>query len=275
MAPGFLFAVGALAVVSGCSGLDPLAFSAGPLELWTPADPPASGPSAAAPDGRQSANTDDPLSEKCPTGMTLVEGEYCPSALQECLHWLEDPGRYAYARCAEYAPLSICVTPREHRRYCIDLHEYTSTGDTLPTVGVSWTEAKRTCEAEAKRLCTEAEWQFACEGEGARPYPYGYRRDSSVCNFDRTDLYDRGGSLRDEREPSGSRPACVSPFGVFDMVGNVDEWTVREGASSPWRSALRGGWWMPARNRCRAATTAHGELYSGPQTGFRCCGLPG
>ncbi len=61
---------------------------------------------------------------------------------------------------------------------------------------------------------------------------------------------------------------------MLDMVGNMDEWTARQGQPYPWRSALRGGWWMPARNRCRAATTAHNELYDGPQTGFRCCTVP-
>ena len=34
---------------------------------------------------------------------------------------------------------------------------------------------------------------------------------------------------------------------------------------------LRGGWWLPGRNRCRASTTGHGEEYSGKQVGFRCC----
>jgi formylglycine-generating enzyme len=267
--------VGALLLVSGCSGSGPLAFAGVSALRMSADDSPASDPNGAGFEAAKASATDDPLSEKCPTGMALVEGQYCPSVEQECLQWLDDPARYSYARCAEYAPLSVCVAPREQRRYCIDLHEYTPNGETLPLAGVSWTQAKGLCEAEEKRLCTEAEWQFACEGEGARPYPYGYRRDSSACNFDRTDLYERDGTLRDEREPSGSRPTCVSPFGVFDMVGNVDEWTVREGGAYPFRSSLRGGWWMPARNRCRAATTAHNELYSGPQTGFRCCALPG
>jgi formylglycine-generating enzyme required for sulfatase activity len=105
------------------------------------------------------------------------------------------------------------------------------------------------------------------------PYPYGFARDPAACNFEKTDLYQPGGDLRDLREPS--HPSCKSPFGVMDMVGNVDEWTVREDKGATHRSALRGGWWMPGRNRCRAATTAHDEVYKGPQTGFRCCAWPG
>jgi formylglycine-generating enzyme required for sulfatase activity len=55
------------------------------------------------------------------------------------------------------------------------------------------------------------------------------------------------------------------------MIGNVDEWVEREGVTAPHRSSLRGGWWLPGRNRCRAATTHHDETYSAKQVGFRCC----
>ena len=55
------------------------------------------------------------------------------------------------------------------------------------------------------------------------------------------------------------------------MTGNVDEWVEREGIAAPNRSALRGGWWLPGRNRCRAATLHHNESYSAKQVGFRCC----
>jgi len=140
---------------------------------------------------------------------------------------------------------------------------------------VSFTTASQICSGEGKRLCLESEWQFACEGEAMSPYPYGFARDPQACNFEKTDLYLANGDLRDLREASGARPACKSPFGAMDMVGNVDEWTVREDKGAPHKSALRGGWWMPGRNRCRAATTAHDEVYKGPQTGFRCCSWPG
>ena len=40
------------------------------------------------------------------------------------------------------------------------------------------------CQAQGKRLCTEREWNFACEGEEMRPYPYGWSREPK-CNQDR------------------------------------------------------------------------------------------
>ncbi len=104
-----------------------------------------------------------------------------------------------------------------------------------------------------------------------RPYPYGFVRDPTICNFDKTNLGKMGEGLNDLRAPIGDYPLCLSPFGVHDMVGNVDEWSRREDTQPPMRGSLRGGWWLPGRNRCRAATREHGESYSGPQVGFRCC----
>ena len=71
-------------------------------------------------------------------------------------------------------------------------------------------------------------------------------------------------------EASGHAPRCRSPFGVYDMTGNVDEWTtsVMPGERP---SILKGGYWGPVRTRCRPSTRAHGETFSFYQQGFRCC----
>jgi hypothetical protein len=107
-----------------------------------------------------------------------------------------------------------------------------------------------------------------------RPYPYGFAREPQ-CHQDRIDLYEmREGKqvLRDLRARNGDFPQCISPFGVRNLVGNLDEPVLREGAVYPFnQTALKGGWWMPARNRCRAATTAHDAYYRGVQVGARCC----
>jgi formylglycine-generating enzyme required for sulfatase activity len=75
----------------------------------------------------------------------------------------------------------------------------------------------------------------------------------------------------DGRVPAGSLPECVSPFGIHDLEGNANEWV-----SQPWkapkdRAAIKGGWWGPVRNRCRAITLSHGGSYMGYEVGFRCC----
>jgi sulfatase modifying factor 1 len=201
--------------------------------------------------------------------MVLVEGDYCTEVREPCLEW-EDPPANKLARCARFGP-SECVGERVHKRFCIDRDEFVAAGEQLPMSDVSWTQAQNVCEGQGKRLCKETEWEFACEGEQILPYPTGYVRDPKVCNFDKDSLLDRKGKLRDLREPEDATAACVSPFGARNMSGNVDEWVFRDRTYGEWRSALKGGWWMPARDRCRPATTAHDEHFHQLQTGVRCC----
>ncbi len=207
----------------------------------------------------------------CAEGMVLVDGDYCTEVREECDAW-EDPPSNKLARCARFAP-SVCAGERIHKRFCVDRDEYVPPGESLPLGGASWTQARTICEGQHKRLCLETEWEFACEGEQMLPYPTGYDRDPVACNFDKTDLVDpSSGKLRDQREPAWKVDRCASPFGVRSMAGNVDEWVWRDRTWGEWRSALKGGWWMGGRDRCRPATTAHGEGYRELQTGVRCCG---
>jgi formylglycine-generating enzyme required for sulfatase activity len=210
----------------------------------------------------------------CPREMVLVEGEYCTDVRQECLHWLDDE-TLPFARCGEYRAPARCVGSRVKQRFCIDRYEYTAPGADLPLNFASFEKASSVCGGLGKRVCTESEWNFACEGEDMRPYPYGFSREA-VCNQDRSDLYEPNPHyqiLADRREPAAARPACVSPFGVYNMAGNMDEPVLREGSAhvEPYRNALKGGWWMAARNRCRPATTAHDDYYQDIQVGVRCC----
>ena len=69
--------------------------------------------------------------------------------------------------------------------------------------------------------------------------------------------------------PAGSFPECQSPFGVYDMTGNIDEWTMSSYGGR--KSILKGGYWGPVRTRCRPSTRAHGEDHAFYQQGVRCC----
>jgi len=213
-------------------------------------------------------------SSPCPQEMVLVAGDYCTAVLQTCARWLDDE-TLPFARCSEYHRPSRCIGSRVKQRFCIDRYEYTAPGEALPLNYQSFEKSTALCASLGKRLCTETEWTFACEGEDMLPYPYGFRRES-VCNQDRTDLYEPNPHyqiLADRRERADARPGCVSPFGVFNLAGNMDESVLREGKEhvEPYRNALKGGWWMAARNRCRPATTAHDDYYKDIQIGTRCC----
>jgi hypothetical protein len=206
----------------------------------------------------------------CPGEMVLVEGEYCTEVEQTCIDWMEQPTAGGVGRCRKFAP-SVCKGERVHKRFCIDRDEYTAPNETLPENYTTYISATDTCEKEGKRLCKESEWNFACEGEEMLPYPIGYERDANKCNYDQSPLLDTWGEPRDLRRPSAELTECVSPFGVRNMTGNVDEWTDRDVTWGEYSNAMKGGWWMAARNRCRPATTAHWDHYSDFQTGFRCC----
>jgi hypothetical protein len=230
----------------------------------------------------------------CSPGMVEVRGRMRtdgPSGSIEaaqrsmCTSWIstEFPERcetFDEARWKEY----VTDLPTVEMNFCIDRFEYPNTKGQYPWVFVSWTEAAEICEDAGKRLCSEAEWTFACEGEDAWPYPYGFERSAAACVIDHPwmDYDERKFAVRSSEdavreldriwrgEASGSRPSCRSPFGVYDLTGNVDEWTYSTAAHG-FRSVLKGGYWSEVRARCRPSTRAHAESFAFYQQGFRCC----
>ncbi|MEO8902708.1 MAG: SUMF1/EgtB/PvdO family nonheme iron enzyme, partial [Polyangiaceae bacterium] len=118
----------------------------------------------------------------CGEGMAMVEGKYCPDVRLNCKKYLDAKGRYEYFRCAEYGPSTCLSKERKQMRFCIDKHEFTEQGETLPANHRSWRDGDRTCRKLGKRMCMESEYNFACEGENMQPYPYGFTRDATACN---------------------------------------------------------------------------------------------
>jgi hypothetical protein len=227
-----------------------------------------------------------PSDASCPPDMVEVEGEYCPLVEQKCLRWLDPETKLQCAEFEQPAHPGACGMQTQHKKYCVDRYEWPNKFGAVPRYMVSWKEAKATCEGVGKRLCSDTEWTLACEGPARQPYPYGngYVRDDAACNIDKPyiwphpeKVYDARTSADelarlDQREPSGSRASCVSPYGVHDMTGNVDEWVTNESQfGHPFKSGLKGGYWGPVRTRCRPMTTGHEETFRYYQIGFRCC----
>jgi formylglycine-generating enzyme len=245
----------------------------------------ASAPTAAASGANAATTNNNNATMSCPADMVEVEGDYCPTLKQECVKWMDKKDVFP-RRCAEFAPGSgKCEGKTVKKHFCIDKYEYPNKRGEKPAVMKSWRDAQDACKAQGKRLCGDSEWTLACEGRERLPYPYGNKRDAAACNIDKPhpDVNERALGSADARvrnaevdrlwqgETSGARPQCVSPFGVFDMTGNVDEWVVNE-SGHPYKSGSKGGYWGPVRDRCRPMTTAHGEEFSFYQLGFRCCG---
>lgn len=103
-----------------------------------------------------------------------------------------------------------------------------------PVVGVSWYEARAYCLGQGKRLPTRDEWWRAAQGEGRR-FPWGDDTES----VDARANFGLEGSA-----PVGSYPSGVSPFGAFDMAGNVREWVAGVQPEEPDRRLAVGGSWQ-------------------------------
>ena len=210
----------------------------------------------------------------CPENMVLVDGEFCPEVFHRCLEYMDAEGTALHrVRCARYKEPAHCLSPqRVHLRYCVDRNEYVAPGQTLPRNQTTFAEAREICRGQGKRLCTETEWTFACEGEAMRPYAYGFVRDRTLCNTDRADLVRADGELRDRRAEPGAFPRCTSPFGVTDMTGNLEEYVMADDAAD--RPIRKGAYWQPGANQCRASQPEPDPDYRSVEVGFRCCADP-
>jgi formylglycine-generating enzyme required for sulfatase activity len=75
-------------------------------------------------------------------------------------------------------------------------------------------------------------------------------------------------------EGGGENAGCVNEYRVFDLVGNVEEWTRRaDGAGTDFHGALKGRYWAESRT-CQSTVTTHGDTFRFYEIGFRCCAAP-
>lgn len=161
------------------------------------------------------------------------------------------------------------------REFCIDRYEYPNLRGVLPAAMVHFEEAERACEAEGKRLCSDAEWTLACGAQAADAK--GGCNLGSIAKAAEIGLLEAQEVAQamanvDQRVPSGQMADCVSSSGAADLLGNVQEW-VKSGHPG-YKGGLKGGHFAVPTATCSAVTNVRQHLIRGPHNGFRCCADP-
>jgi hypothetical protein len=226
------------------------------------------------------AETLQPNSEgSCPPGMADVDHRFCVDRWEASLVELTADGREVpWSPYREYDP--------GHALRAV------SRPGVYPQGYISGQQAARACASAGKRLCAPTEWRKACMGPDDNKFGYGTERIAGRCN-------DRGRSpmvafypnflsssalvgakaMNDPRlnqltgtlALTGSHEGCTNDYGVYDMVGNLHEWT-----SDP-KGTFQGGYYLDTHRNgdgCTYKTVAHDFVYHDYSTGFRCCADP-
>jgi len=145
---------------------------------------------------------------------------------------------------------------------------------------VTWAAARDYCRWAGKRLPSEAEWSFAIRGTESRVYPWA----EGGPNCQRTNYFAGGTHCKGAPVDVASYPDGVSPEGIFDLSGNVAEWTDDDYAlydpanthdpivrNSGGLKVIRGGGWMDPPQALRGhSRRAVRENLKSNNIGFRC-----
>jgi hypothetical protein len=213
----------------------------------------------------------------CPPEMALVFGAVCVD-------------RYE-ASVVERAPDGTLL-PHAPNQLLAAGHVYLaqSIAGVVPQAYVSAAQALAACRESGKRLCAPVEWRAACGGAQGYAFPYGPDRVPGRCHDSganpmltyHADTQARGWGPLELNDPrnieldgtlakTGAFPGCVNDFGLYDMVGNLHEWTADPNGT------FQGGYWLDTSihgDGCAYRTIAHPFDYRDYSIGFRCCEDP-
>jgi formylglycine-generating enzyme required for sulfatase activity len=148
--------------------------------------------------------------------------------------------------------------------------------DNYPLISVTWDQADAYCKWAGQHLPTEAQWEYAASGPENFTWPWGDTFKAALMPAAETDT-----------QPVGSYSDGVSPFGIFDMAGNVAEWVADDydeafyansPSSNPFSTNVsagrifRGGSFGKQSGSSYTTSRRDGNIrtYSDVRVGFRC-----
>ncbi len=139
---------------------------------------------------------------------------------------------------------------------------YPPGAEKYPVTFVSWDDANAYAQWAGKRLPTAEEWEMAARGIAGQHYPWGDTFDAQRINMNHV-----------SKGPAAveSYADDLSPYGVYDMGGNVMEWTSTAYQGDPNFYVLKGSSWAGKVFEARGANNTPGErVYQLSHIGFRC-----
>ena len=182
---------------------------------------------------------------------------------------MELPGFYMEIYEVTIAQYATCVKAKECPDRSGEIPKAFG-GPRQPVIMVTQSDAAAYCTFVGRRLPTEWEWERAARGPKAYTYPYGNDFLPGAANTSYAPLKKCGGTYYRFTAPVGVFDEDRSPFGVFDMGGNVAEWTTsRVGAGE---AVVRGGHWYSEKEQSASyyrEFVPTGDLTS-YTIGFRC-----
>lgn len=143
---------------------------------------------------------------------------------------------------------------------CMDLYEWPDSNGAVARAFVTRQEAADSCKSVGKRLCTASEWRDGCQGPDKDPYPYGTKYHENHCP-----------AKEAAAARSGRFPVCRSYYGLFDMTGNLWEWTATPAPDSDFFMVAGGNWTAGNQATCGHAKFSFYPSVRYPFVGFRCC----